>query len=158
MINFFYRCEINNSMMKADPNADITMVTFISRPFMTQQAIQESIIKDFTERLKVFKHKIDVTSIKEVSPFRTYEPDVLEKKFADDPKFVEYAETWQGPEGPDLRFTFVEGDHYNAETETLDIDVPPKEFLACYNVSSFEDNFTYPLSFYAENSLTSAIQ
>lgn len=123
---------------------------------MTQEALQESIISDFSKRLNKKKGEFEVTSIKEVSPYRMMSLDVLEKKLEEDEEYREYVDTWDGPDGPDSRFTFVQGNHHDPETDTFDLDMPPKVYLARYTVQSFNDHFDFPASQFAHN-ISSAV-
>ncbi len=151
MINYFYQCELSEKSLFEDENPDVTALTFISRPFMTAEAMQESIIKDFSTRLSKKKdnNKIEVTSIKEVSPYRQMSLEELEKRIEDNEEYRDYVETWDGPDGPDSRFTFVNGVYHDPETQELDLKMPPTEFLARYTTQSYEDNFVFPSSQFA---------
>lgn len=157
MINYFYQCELTEKSLFPDENPDMTMLTYVSRPFLTHDALQESIIKDFSTRLSKRKGELEVTSIKEVSPYKLMNAADLEKRVTEDEDYKEYVDTWDGPTGPDARFTFVQGNHHNADSDTIDLEMPPKEFLARYTVQSFDDHFVYPNSQYSP-AFTSVLQ
>lgn len=158
IINYFYHCELNSKEL-FEENPDIVMVSFVSRPFLTREALQESIIKDFTTRLNRGKKGkvIEITSVKEVSPYKLFTTEELEKRLEEDEEYREYVSTWDGLEGADARFTFVQGNHHDSETDTLDIKMPPDEYIARYVVQTFDDHFVFPSSPFSEN-ITSTLQ
>lgn len=128
---------IGDEELKESP--DISTVTFISRSFMTSEAMQEAIVSDFKRRLKRSGEKeLEVTSIKEVSPYMMHDDEELQAQVEADPDYAEYLESWGGPDGEAARYTFIRGSY---DTEAL--PMPPDEFMVRYTVRSWDDFWSF---------------
>lgn len=150
MINYFFQAEVQDKRMIGDEelksSPDVSTVTFISRSFMTAEAMEDAIAADFKSRLKRVGKDVEVTSIKEVSPYMMIDDDQLKAKAEEDADYAEYLDSWGGPDGESARYTFIDGS-YDPDV----LPMPPENFMVRYVVRSWDDFWSFDNSEYPHN-------